>query len=221
MWFARWGAGALLSLACLATGVSRLQAQTVTDPPLSTGEKWEFATGETFAPLAILDLGAGAALRQQQDQFPTFGQGVFGYTKRYGVAFANHAGSDYLTGAVFPILFKEDPRYFRMGTGGFFRRFFYAASRIPVTRTDKGKNRFNFSEIIGNAAAATLSNVYLPRADRTTSYSAETFGLFLGSDALVNIAKEFWPNVRHKLFHGPPADGGSSPSPQGVVSPGP
>jgi hypothetical protein len=202
--------------AFLLLGMGYLNAQGVTDPPLSIGDKWEFATGETFDPLAILDLGAGAALRQQQDQFPSFGQGVFGFAKRYGVAFGNHAGSDYLTGAVFPILLKEDPRYFRMGKGGFFRRFFYAASRIPVTRTDKGTNRFNFSEIIGNAAAATLSNVYLPHGDRTPSYSAETFGLFLGSDALVNIAKEFWPNVRHKLFHGPPA-GGSTPSPQGLV----
>ncbi len=217
MWFPGRIAGAFLWIACAACGVGRLRGQTVTEPPLSTGEKWEFGTVEVFDPLAILDLGAAAAVRQEQDQFPSFGQGLFGYTKRYGVAFANHAGSDYMTGSIFPILLKEDPRYFRMGTGGFFRRFFYAASRIPVTRTDKGTNRFNFSEFIGNAAAATLSNVYLPRADRTTSYSAETFGLFLGSDALVNIAKEFWPNVRHKLFHGPPAGGGASPSSQGLV----
>jgi hypothetical protein len=217
MWFPGRIAGAFLWIACVAGGVSPLQAQTLTDPPLSTGEKWEFGTVEVFDPLAILDLGAGAALRQQQDQFPTFGQGVFGYTKRYGVAFANHAGSDYMTGSIFPILLKEDPRYFRKAEGGFFRRFFYAASRIPVTRTDKGKNRFNFSEIIGNAAAATLSNVYLPHGDRTPSYSAQTFALFLGSDALVNIAKEFWPNVRHKLFHGPPAGGSAPPSPQGLA----
>jgi hypothetical protein len=204
-----------LGLACVAAAASFARAQSAAEPPLSAGDKWEFGTAETFAPLTILDLGAAAAFRQEQDQFPTFGEGLIGYTKRFGVAFANHASSDYLTGSVFPILLHEDPRYFRSGKGGFFRRFLYAASRIPVTRTDGGTNRLNFSEFVGNAAAATLSNVYLPRADRTTSYSAETFGLFLVSDTLTNVLKEFWPNVRHKLFHGPPA-GGGAPSPQGL-----
>ncbi len=187
------------------------------DAPLTNGDKWDFGTAETFDPLIYLDLGVAAAVRQEQDQFPTFGQGVRGYAKRFGVAFANHASSDYLTGSVFPILFKEDPRYFRRGAGGFFHRLYYAGSRIPVTRTDKRKSRFNFSEFVGNAVAATLSNVYLPHGDRTTSYSAETFGLFLGSDALTNVLKEFWPDVRRKLFHGPSPRAGA-PSAAGSAS---
>lgn len=173
------------------------------EQPLSNGDKWEFGLAETFAPQTMPILGLASAFRQEQDQFPTFGQGLRGYTKRFGVAFANHASSDMLTGSVFPVLFKEDPRYFRKGEGGFFPRLFYAATRIGITRTDKGNDRFNFSEFAGNATAATLSNVYLPHGDRTTSYSAQTFGLFLASDALSNIAYEFWPDVKHKLFGGP------------------
>lgn len=204
----QWIARALLASACLAAGAEHLPAQSLSDPPLSNGDKWDFATAEVFAPLAILDLGAAAGLRQEQDQFPSFGEGTFGFLKRYGVAFGNHTSSDYMTGAIFPILLHEDPRYFRKGAGGFFRRTFYAVSRIPVTRTDKGTNRFNFSEFLGNAAAASLANVYLPKGDRTTSYSAQQFGLFLLSDTLVNFAQEFWPDVRNKLFrksaHNPP-----------------
>lgn len=187
--------------------------------PLSPGDKWSFGTAEVFNPLIFMDLGVAAAVRQQQDQFPTFGQGLLGYTKRFGVAFGNHAISDYMTGSVFPILFKEDPRYFRRGQGSVFGRLLYAGSRIPVTRTDKGTHRFNFSEFVGNAAAATLSNVYLPHGDRTPSYSAETFGLFLASDALTNVALEFWPDVRHKLFRGPSPRAGA-PSPAGASSAG-
>ncbi len=200
MYFGGRIARAFLCLACVATGGARLSAQDPPDAPLSTGGKWYFGTTETFDPLSILALGAASGFRQQQDQFPTFGQGVFGYTKRFGVAFANHAGSDYMTGAIFPILFKEDPRYFRKQHGGIFRRLIYAGSRIGITRTDSGKDRFNFSEFLGNATAATLSNVYLPHGDRTTSYSAQTFGLFLASDALTNVAYEFWPDVKRALF---------------------
>ena len=187
-------------LAGVIVGIARLGAQNPLDAPLSTGDKWEFGTAETFAPLTILTLGAAAGFRQEQYQFPTFGEGLSGYAKRYGVAFANHAGSDYMTGAIFPILLREDPRYFRKEHGGIFRRLVYAASRIGVTRTDRGTDRFNFSEVLGNASAATLSNVYLPRADRTTSYSSQTFGLFLASDALTNVAYEFWPDVKRALF---------------------
>lgn len=197
--------GAMRALLFFLASAVLLQAQAALpdEAPLSTGDKWEFGTAEVFNPLIFLDLGAAAAVRQEQDQFPSFGEGLFGYTKRFGVAFGNHAISDYMTGSVFPILFKEDPRYFRRGHGGFFRRLYYAGSRIPVTKTDKGTHRFNFSEFVGNAVAATISNLYLPRGDRTKSYSAETFGLFLASDALTNVAMEFWPDVRHKLFHGP------------------
>lgn len=195
-----WSVRACLALFCLAAGTAQVRAQAVSDPPLTPGGKWDFATSEVFAPLAILDLGVAAALRQQQDQFPSFGEGTIGFVKRYGVAFGNHAGSDYMTGAIFPILLHEDPRYFRKGKGGFFRRTAYAVSRIAVTRTDKGAHDFNFSEFLGNAAAAGLANVYLPHGDRTTSYSAQQFGLFLASDTLVNFALEFWPDVRHKLF---------------------
>ncbi len=39
-------------------------------------------------------------------------------------------------------------------------------SRLFVTRTDAGATRFNYSESIGNAAAAAISNVYYPAAER-------------------------------------------------------
>jgi hypothetical protein len=213
-----WIVRAFLGSAFFAISAGCLHAQApALDSPLSNGEKWDFATAETFNPLIILDLGAAAAVRQEQNQFPSFGQWVRGYLKRFGVAFGNHVGSDYLTGAIFPLLLHEDPRYFRKASGGFFHRLFYAASRIPVTRTDAGTNRFNFSEFLGNAAAATLSNAYLPHGDRTTSYSAQTFGLFLASDALTNVAYEFWPDVRRKLFHHSSSAGGNSTSPAGLT----
>ncbi len=181
---------------------------------MSSGDKWSFATDEVFAPLVVLELGAAAAIHQDRDDYPSYGQGTFGFLRRYGETFAGHASSDYFTGAVFPILLHEDPRYFRKEQGGFFRRFGYALSRIPVTRTDRGTNRFNFSEFLGNAAGAALSNTYVPVKDRNAQSAAETFGLFMLSDTLVNVAKEFWPDVRHKLFHGPPPSTPRPPPPQ-------
>ncbi len=102
--------------------------------------------------------------------------------------------------AVFPSLLHEDPRYFRKGRGNFFARAGYAMSRVLVTRTDAGSRQFNFSEFLGNGAQAAISNVYYPPPDRTlhqTAYKAISQTVL---DSLFNIAKEYWPDVRQRLF---------------------
>jgi hypothetical protein len=95
---------------------------------------------------------------------------------------------------------KEDPRYFRLGTGGFFKRTGYAVSRIWVTRTDAGGRTFNFSEIMGAGASAGISNIYYPREDRTMSANLSRWGVMVGEDTFFNLLKEYWPDIHHKLL---------------------
>jgi hypothetical protein len=106
-----------------------------------------------------------------------------------------------MTVAVFPSLFREDPRYYQLGEGGFRRRAYHALNRLFVTRTDSGHERFNYSESIGNAAAAAISNIYHVPADRTASRNATTFAFLILYDGLANGLKEFWPDIRRKVFH--------------------
>jgi hypothetical protein len=166
--------------------------------PMSPGEKWKLGTLEAFGPASFLLAGATAGIGQADDKFPTWGQGAEGYGKRYGVTFADRVVDSYLTGAVFPILLHEDPRYFRMGHGPFFRRLGYAVGRIAVTRTDTGSSRASYSEFLGSAVAAGISNLYYP-SGRTVGSTAQTLGVQLASDTLFNVLKEFWPDVHHKL----------------------
>ena len=72
-----------------------------------------------------------------------------------------------MTDAVFPITLYQDPRYFTKGKGGFLKRTGYAISREVVTRNDDGHNHVNTSELLGNAAAAGISNAYYPAADHS------------------------------------------------------
>jgi hypothetical protein len=98
-----------------------------------------------------------------------------------------------------PILTREDPRYFRRGQGTFWSRVGYAASRVIVTRTDRGGTEFNYSEVFGNSIAVGISNQYYP-GNRSFGDSSEKFAFQLGTDAVSNVLKEFWPDVKHKLF---------------------
>ncbi|MBI3407209.1 MAG: hypothetical protein HY040_02485, partial [Planctomycetes bacterium] len=48
--------------------------------------------------------------------------------------------------------------------------------------------------------AACLSNVWYPDRLNTFSKGMEQGAATIGLDLLGNIASEFWPDVKHKLF---------------------
>jgi hypothetical protein len=85
--------------------------------------------------------------------------------------------------------------------GSFGHRAYHAVNRLFVIRTDSGHDRFNYSESIGNAVAAGISNFYHVPDDRTASRNATTFGFLILYDGLSNELKEFWPDIRRKVFH--------------------
>jgi hypothetical protein len=169
--------------------------------PLNSGQKFRLATAGVFDWGALGFNGALSAIAQARNDPQAWGQGWGAYGKRYGASFADNSIGTYMTTAVFPSLLHEDPRYFQMGKGGFSHRFVYGWSRLFVTRTDSGSMRFNYSESIGNAAAAAISNIYHPAEDRTAARNATTLGFLILYDGLSNELKEFWPDIRRKLFH--------------------
>jgi hypothetical protein len=172
---------------------------TVEDPtaiaPISAGLKFKLAALNTFDPYVYPFVGAVAAINRD------FGPDGAGYLKQYAVSLTDNSMGNFLTSAVLPSLFHQDPRYFQRGSGGFLGRLAYAASRSVVTRGDSGHAQFNVSELGGNAIAAGLSNLYYPSAERTLTETLSRWGMQVMWDTLSNELKEFWPDVRRKL-HG-------------------
>jgi hypothetical protein len=169
--------------------------------PLQTGQKFRLATASVFDWAAFPFNGVLAGIGQAKNDPPSWGQGWGAYGKRYGASFADNSIGTYMTVAVFPSMLHEDPRYYQMGKGSFTHRFSYALSRLFVTRTDSGATRYNYSESIGNATAAAISNVYHPAEERTAGQNAKGFGYLILYDGLSNELKEFWPDIRRKVFH--------------------
>ncbi len=99
-----------------------------------------------------------------------------------------------------PTMLHEDIRYFRLGEGSAWKRTRYALTRVFVTHKDSGAWTFNVSEIAGNAFAASLSNIYYPDSQRTVGNTTQKWGVNVASDAGFNVLKEFWPDIRRKLF---------------------
>lgn len=84
---------------------------------------------------------------------------------------------------------------------GIVKRAGYALSRVLVTRSDKGGNEFNYSEVVGSGAAAGLSNFYYPASNRGWNKTGQRWALNIGIDGASFVAKEFWPDINHAIFH--------------------
>ena len=170
-------------------------------PPLTTGLKFKTVAEGCFDPVEVVFIGIQAGLGQADKTNPTYGQGLIGYSKRFGTAYADAIIGNFGTGAIFPTLLHQDPRYYQMGTGSFFHRFGHAALRVAITRGDSGKTQFNFSEVLGNGLAAGLSNAYHPGPHNLSS-NANVLGTQILLDALGYELKEFWPDIHRFLKHG-------------------
>ncbi len=169
-------------------------------PPMTTGQKFRTATASVFDYFAFPFNAALAGIAQANNSPESWGQGWGAYGKRYGSSFADNSIGTYMTVAIFPSILKEDPRYYQMGKGGFKKRAWHGVNRLFVTRTDAGDTRFNYSEALGNATAAAFSNVYHAPEDRTVGSNFKTYGMLYMWDGLSNEMKEFWPDIRRKVF---------------------
>ena len=169
-------------------------------PPLTTGGKYALAMQDSVDYSSFVWAGMLAGQSMALRSYPELRNGVAGYSRYYWRAFADQASGSFFTEAFVPAITHEDPRYFTLGHGGFFRRAKYALSRVVVTKTDSGGRSFNLSEIVGNGLEAGLSNLYYPPEERSLHNTAINWVAQLEAASLNNIIREFWPDIRHKLL---------------------
>lgn len=169
--------------------------------PINMRTKFKLSSEDAFDPYGFVSAGVNAAVEQAADDHPQYGQGAAGFGKRYGADFADEATSEFLGGGVYPALFHQDPRYFRMEHGSVWKRSLYALSRSVWTRDDIGELEFNGSAVLGDYTAAALSNLYYPAADRSYGQTLQRGSILLLEDSAFNLLKEFWPDIHNHLRH--------------------
>ncbi len=170
-------------------------------PPLSVGQKFKLAS-QYFDPYTFAFIAAEAGIDQARNSPKEYGQGASGFGKRYGAGFADGLTNSIFATGVYPTLLHQDPRYYRMGSGSFIHRTFYAATRVLVTRQDSQRTAFNYSEVMGGMTSAAIGFTYYPASERDFSDVVERTGIQLGFDAGFNVLKEFYPDISRKLFGG-------------------
>jgi hypothetical protein len=173
--------------------------------PISTRRKFIIASKDTFDWPSYILAGAFAGISQLGNSNPSFGQGLKGYGKRYAASVADQDMGNFMTEAIIPSLFHQDPRYFRKVTGSTKGRLAYAATRVLVGRTDSGRWTFNASEILGNGIVASIGNAYY-HDERGLTSTLQRMGTQIGTDAISQVLKEFWPDIKRKWLHKNPGE---------------
>jgi len=168
-------------------------------PPLTVGGKFKLAAKGAFDPGEFILIGALATYDQITDDPKSLHEGWGAFGERYALNFADQTIGSFMTGAVFPSLLHQDPRYYRRGSGGFWHRSGYAIGRTFFIRSDAGRNQFNASELVGNGVAAGIANAYHPHDERSLTGTAATWGTDIAVDTMANVFKEFWPDISKKI----------------------
>jgi hypothetical protein len=171
-------------------------------PPQSVKDKFLTATQDSFDYSSVFIPAVLAGYSLERNSTPEFGSGALGYSRYLWHSAVDQTSENYLVEFIVPSITHEDTRFYTQARGTFMKRAGYALSRSVITRSDSGKEVFNFSEVVGSGASAGLSTLYYPSRERSFGNTGTEWGLDVAIDGVSFVAKEFWPDVNHWLFHG-------------------
>jgi hypothetical protein len=169
--------------------------------PLSPRQKFQLDLHSSLDPFVFLFAGLDGAVEQAEDTYPEYGQGAAGYGKRVGASYADTFDGGLWGNAILPILFHEDPRYFRRGSGSFRSRALYSAFTTIWCKRDNGSWGPNYANVGGNFVAGGISNIYYPESDRGFGLTVSRALTVTAEGAIGSEFVEFWPDISQHLFH--------------------
>jgi hypothetical protein len=170
--------------------------------PLDAKQKFDLGWHVVLDPTHFIFSAIAAGIEQADDTFPGYGQDAAGFGQRYGAALATSTTSALLRGSVFPVLFRQDPRYFYKGTGSNWARAKYALSTAVICKGDNGKWQTNYSGILAGFASGAISNLYYAPSDRHgagltfESGALDIAGVGVGHLLQEFLFKRFTPHAR-------------------------
>ena len=168
---------------------------------LSAKEKLELSGWEQVQPWSFGTQILAAGWEHLLDSDPKYGSDKAGFGERLGAAAIRQNSQAFLSDGVFAAVFRQDPRYYRRGSGKLMNRILYSATRVLVTRTDAGDEAANYSQLVGYAGASALTMGYYPDVSATWPETMQGYGVSLAGAALGNEVHEFGPDVLRITLH--------------------
>ncbi len=179
--------------------------------PLNPKQKLKLSLRTITDPVAFAGSAVVAGIETGRNTFPEWGQGADGYGKRIAAAYGDQVFGRLIGSALYPSLFRQDPRYFFMGPNHPMReRLKHALLNGIEARGDNGKWQPNYSHILGNASAGALSTVYHPASNSPQKLAGLNALVGVLGGSVQGLVREFVTSrVTHKVppyANGKPVD---------------
>jgi hypothetical protein len=168
--------------------------------PLTARGKFRLFVKDKTDPFTIGWVAFEAGLAQANNDFPEYGQGAAGYSKRLGAGLANETAGGFFGTFLFPSVLHQDPRYYRLGTGPFKKRLGHALIRPLLTHKDSGGRAFNSSGLLASIATSSLSNAYYPEENRGVCPTFSRVAASVPFRMIDELVNEFGPDLEKKMF---------------------
>ncbi len=162
-----------------------------TVPRLKVRQKFELAYRKTVDPSMLAQAAIFAAVSQPGFYGPQYGPGFGPYTERFGYYAANLSSSNFFGDGLMPSILRQDPRYFRKGTGSIAGRTWWAFRSEFVAQNDRGSESVNGSKLIGYAMASALTGAYSPNGPQTPARFMKSYSTKFGVNFIANLFREF------------------------------
>lgn len=162
-------------------------------------DKFNLFVKNSADPLNFLGAAWDAGSAHIAHTDAAYGQGLAGYGRRYSSALTDSVASEFFGTFLYPSLFHQDPRYYRMGQGTTNQRLAHALAHRFVARSDAGRPMFNYSEWMTTVSMKVLSNVYHPGNPRGFGPTTSRVGFSVANDIGWDVLREFWPEIARKF----------------------
>ncbi len=161
--------------------------------------KFLLFVNDTIDPITFLGAAFDSGISQAENDDPSYGQGSAGYGKRVGFNLIGQSQSYFFGDFAYPVIFSEDPRYYRLGAGPVHRRLFHAVAHSVVAYNVDGREMPNYSLWFATTSSISLSNVYHPDNRRGFAPTAENVGYSVAQGIGFDVLREFWPEIARKF----------------------
>jgi hypothetical protein len=168
---------------------------------LTAKQKYDIALDNAFDFSAHIGNAFQSGIQQAFHSQPHYGEGWNAYGKRFAASEGDQITGSFLIYGTLPILFREDPRYFRRAEGPATSRIWYAINRTFVTRKDDGTSGFNRSQALGQLVSCGISTSYYPAQDRSVGHVFVNWAVNLGYNSGYNVLTEYYSDFLNAAFH--------------------
>jgi hypothetical protein len=168
---------------------------TVSARPLTVADKLDYRVVQSFGLRGVAGAAVSAAIGQAHNSPHEWGQGVEGFSERFGSAFAGNMSRQTFAFVIESAL-HEDPRYFPSEDKSKKLRIVNALKQVIVCKTDNGKSSFAYGRVVSEFGAGQFVNLWQPNSINGFGNGIERSFIGLGGDFAYNMMQEFVPFTR-------------------------